>query len=230
MPQACDFENRYLRNQPSVTDDEQRALAAKKVCVCGCGGIGGYAIEALARLGVGHIVAVDPDRFEATNLNRQLLSTEGNIGELKAVAAQKRVETINSQVDVQAVCAAISEYNALELLGGCDIAIDALDSLEARFALEQWCAQTGTPLVHGAISGWNVQVTTIAPGSQVLSKIYPVPSSGPVVPSALAFTPMLAAAFEAAECAKVLLGKGNVLYEKLLVIDLLRSTQRIIEL
>ena len=236
MPQQPDFRERYPRNEPAITAEEQRELAGKTACVCGCGGIGGDVIELLARLGVGRIVAIDPDCFETSNLNRQLLSNESNLGQPKALAAKQRVAEINSQVDIEAVCEAISESNACEFLSECDIAIDALDSIETRIDLEHWCAQTGTPLVHGAIAGWNAQVTTIAPGSHVLSKVYPfhaeepTPAATPAPVASPAFAPALVAAFEAAECAKVLLGKGDALYGKLLVIDLLRNTQRIITL
>ena len=235
MSQTPGFENRYLRNEPSISANEQRKLAAKTVCVCGCGGIGGYVVEALARLGIGRIIAIDPDCFEATNLNRQLFSNEGNLGQAKAVAARQRIAQINSQVDVVAACEAITEANAGELLSGCDVVIDALDSAETRLDLERWCTQAGKPLVHGAISGWNAQVTAIAPESKSLSKIYPsstAPDTGEVdcAPGSPAFTPMLAASLEVTECVKVLLGKGDALYGKLLVIDLLRSSWRIIDL
>ena len=231
MASAIDPATRYARNMPALTPDDQRMFATKRVCVCGCGGLGGYVIEYLARLGIGTIVAIDGDAFEATNLNRQLLAREDNLGQSKAIAARERVRSINSSVTVIAHDAPISTENAAALLANCDIAVDALDSRETRFMLENWCAEAQLPLVHAAVSGWYAQVTTIAPGSHALSRIYPACEDEPVrKPSVLSFVPALAAAHEAGECVKVLLGKSDVLYGKLLVIDLLHNAQRIIEL
>ena len=84
------FPERYDRNRNSLSEQQQKRLADAKVLVLGCGGVGGYVIEYLARIGVGHIAAADGDVFQAPNLNRQLLSTERNIGQKKAAAAQER--------------------------------------------------------------------------------------------------------------------------------------------
>ena len=223
---------RYARNIPAITADEQQLLSAKRVCVCGCGGLGGYVVEYLARVGVGAIVVVDGDAFETSNLNRQLLCREDNLGQPKAAAAKERAASINSDVDVVVHDQRVTAENASEILKGCDVVVDALDSAEARFALEHWCATANVPLVHGAISGWYAQVTTIAPGSGALEKVYPNDQSRPSgeKPASLSFTPALAAAIEASECVKVLLGKGDVLYGKLALIDLLSNTWRIVDL
>ena len=90
-------EPRYLRNG-ILEDEEQEILKSKKVAVIGCGGLGGYVVEMLARLGVGHLVLCDGDRFDETNLNRQLLAKEDNLGISKVLEAAKRVLEINSHV------------------------------------------------------------------------------------------------------------------------------------
>lgn len=232
MSAAIDPSQRYARNIPAIMPDEQRALSAKRVCVCGCGGLGGYVVEYLARVGVGAIVVVDGDAFEASNLNRQLLCREGNLGQPKAAAAKERAASINSDVDVVVHDQRITAENASEILKGCDVVVDALDSLETRFALEHWCATANVPLVHGAISGWYAQVTTIAPGSGALEKVYPDDQSRPSgeKPASLSFTPALAAAIEASECVKVLLDRGDILYDKLVLVDLLSNTWRVVDL
>ncbi|MBQ3301058.1 MAG: HesA/MoeB/ThiF family protein [Eggerthellaceae bacterium] len=231
MASSTNLIQRYARNEPTITHEEQQILANKRVCICGCGGIGGYAVELLARAGVGTLIAVDGDTFESSNLNRQLLSREDNLGQPKALAAKERVEAINSDVEVLAYAEFITEKNVSKLLAGCDVVVDALDSSKTRLQLEDWCSQTGVPLIHGAIAGWYAQVTTIAPGPHVLKTIYPAADEeiGPK-PGAPSFAPALCASLQVAECLKVLLGKGEPLYNKLLVVDLLRNTRRVIDL
>jgi len=227
-----EHEPRYERNRTTITPEEQQVLASARVCVCGCGGIGGYVIEMLARAGVGTIVAVDGDAFEASNLNRQLLAREDNLGCSKAEAARERVGAVNSQVNVVVRNELIEDGNAGDILAGCDLVVDALDSYQTRLALEGWCAEREIPLIHGAIAGWYAQVTAIEPGSHAIERIYPQ-STEAGAEKALgnpSFTPALAASIEVAEAVKVLLAKGTPLYGKLLVMDLLRNTQRIIEL
>ena len=99
------FENRYQRNMNTFTPEENRRMKDFKICVIGCGGLGGHIIEMLARLGVGQITAVDGDVFDETNLNRQLLSKESLIGKEKALAAEDRIREVNSEVRVNPVVA-----------------------------------------------------------------------------------------------------------------------------
>ena len=91
---------RYQRNRQTITASQQLTLFRSRVAVVGCGGLGGYVIEELGRLGVGTIVAIDPDRFEEHNLNRQLLSTPATLGQAKVAAAAERLATINPAVDL----------------------------------------------------------------------------------------------------------------------------------
>ena len=88
---------RYQRNQQMIPTKQQLRLFQSKVAVVGCGGLGGYILEELARLGVGQIVAIDPDVFEEHNLNRQLLSTIDSLGVAKTEAAVGRIAAINPQ-------------------------------------------------------------------------------------------------------------------------------------
>ena len=121
------LERRYERNR-IFSRNQQEELASKKAAVIGCGGLGGYAAEMLARAGVGHITVCDGDVFDETNLNRQLLCTEAIIGMPKARAAAERINSINSEVKAEAFSCNLTEENAEEILKGCDVVIDALDS------------------------------------------------------------------------------------------------------
>lgn len=163
---------RYGRNYPTISEEEQAALQQKRVLVAGCGGLGGYLIEFLLRMGVGEITAVDGDVFEESNLNRQLLSSEADLGKQKALQAEKRAKQINTHVHFRAVAAFLDGENAYHLVNGQDLVLDALDNIPSRLLLEDVCRQCGVTLVHGAISGWNAQVAVVPPGSGLLHQLY----------------------------------------------------------
>lgn len=214
------MEKRYSRSIGAITETELIRLRASTVCVAGCGGIGGYVVEELARLGVGRIVAVDPDTFDESNLNRQILCTEHNLGRSKALEARERVEQINSGTVVTPVVAALSEENTDRILAGCDLVIDALDSAEARRLLAHACGRLGLPLVHGAINGWRAQISVLPAGSDAFDYMYPADYKSESRPASLSFTPALAASLEAAEAVKLLCGREAALNGRLLLIDL----------
>lgn len=224
--------SRYARNFKTITLKEQEKLAESKVCVIGCGGLGGYIIEMLGRIGVGHITAVDKDVFEESNLNRQLLSNMDSIGYSKALAAKERMAKINPLINVIALEQEFSPENAQEILSGHDVVVDALDSIETRLALQDAAEKYQIPVVHGAIAGWYAQITTILPGDKTLSKIYGRRFSKGAEkelgnPS---FTPALAASIQVSEVIKLILGKGELLRNKLSFVNLLEQEYEIIDL
>jgi molybdopterin/thiamine biosynthesis adenylyltransferase len=214
---------RYQRNRRTITQEGQRKLFHSQVTVIGCGGLGGYIIEELARLGVGRIVAIDPDTFEEHNLNRQLFSTPANLGTSKVIAALRRATEINPAITLIPLHTAFSPKNGEELLAGSRVAVDALDNIGVRMELSDTCASMGIPLVHGAIAGWYGHVTTQFPGDNTLQSIYGSRSSGKGVELSLgnpSFTPALVASFEVAEVCKILLGQGTPLKGRQLIVDL----------
>ena len=223
------MDERYSRNLGALTQNEIALLRTKSVCVIGCGGLGGYVVELLARLGIGSMTVVDGDSFAFSNLNRQLYSTEALIGGSKVLAAFDRVHEINSEVSVFTVPTYITEKNADIILNGHDIVIDALDNISSRRILAESCGRLGLTLVHGAISGWCAQVAVIPPSSGAFDRIYPadIPDKKP---SSLSFTPALTASLQTAEAAKVLLGREVSLQSRLLIIDLLTQEYNIITL
>ena len=227
------FPGRYDRNKQSISDADQRLLAEKRVCVIGCGGLGGGLIEGLARVGVGHITAVDCDVFENSNLNRQVLSNEMNIGRPKALEAMRQMREINSEVAVTAVSEKLTETNAEEIIGGHDLVVDALDNVKARLLLEDVCEAQGIPLIHGAIEGWSGEVSVVLPGQRTLRSIYGEAGDDADVKPVEgnpAFTPAAVSAIEVAESVKMLLGKGSILEGKLLIIDLMNHDHEVIDL
>ena len=220
---------RYERNIGALTRAEQDLLQTKRAAIIGCGGLGCYAAEYLARIGLGHVTVIDGDVYTVSNLNRQLNSLEANLGKSKAAETKKRLLQIQADLSVEAVNVFLNEENAGLLLKGHDVIIDALDSVKARLLVERTADTLGIPLVHGAVAGWNVQVSTVFPGDKTLSMLYPSDHEFEK-PSVLSFTPAFCASLEAAEAIKVLLNKNNILRRKLLTVDLRDYLFEIIEL
>ena len=187
--------------------------------MAGCGGLGGYLIEMLLRLGVGEIRAADGDHFEASNLNRQLLSAPGLLGREKAEIAAERAEAVNPEVRFVAVPEFVTEENVGPLVRGCDAVLDALDNIASRRMLAQACTEAGVPLIHGAICGWSAQAAVIMPGDDLIDMIYP---EGVILSSkaSLSFTPPFCASLQAALCTKLLTGRP-LETGRLYVVDLL---------
>ena len=217
---------RYLRNHDAISEAEQAILAQKRVLVVGCGGLGGYVIECLARIGVGYLRVVDGDVFDETNLNRQLLSSNMNLGRPKTLAAQQRVMAVNPLVEVEAFQTLLTDENAVPLLDGCDVAVDALDNIPSRLVLQQAARSAGIPLVHGAVAGWIGQVCVVQPGQELLNSLYPASTDNQgeeQETGTLSFTAALTASWQAAETVKLLLGKPG-LDREILELDLLNSS------
>lgn len=215
---------RYQRNRQTVSIEGQRAIFRSRVAVIGCGGLGGYVIEQLARLGVGQIVAIDPDVFEEHNLNRQVLATCCNLGQPKVEAAKERVKEINPAVTLLPLQMALGSANGHELLQQASVAVDALDSITVRLQLAQVCAEMNIPLVHGAIGGWYGQVTTQLPDERSIQKIYGTCAEGKGIEKQLgnpSFTPAVVASLQVAEVCKIVLGEGQLLSGRTLAVDLL---------
>lgn len=214
---------RYVRNVGTVGLEGQAALLRSTVALVGLGGLGGFNLEALARSGVGRIIAVDCDVFEEHNLNRQLLSGEENLGRSKAEAARQRAWAINRAVEVIPRQARLTAEQAPELLDEADVIVDALDNLTDRVVLQEAATSLGRPLVHGAIAGFMGQVMVIMPGDPGLRALYPqgqVPERGLEQTSGTpAATPMLVAALQVQETVKLLTGVGEPLRHRLLLLD-----------
>lgn len=197
---------RYSRNIPALSEAECALLRSKTVAIIGCGGLGGYLIEYLARIGVGSIRCVDADVFEESNLNRQLLSTVSFLGTGKAQTAADRVRAINPDVQVQAFPVFMDNTNVQELITGCDAVLDALDNIPSRRVLAATCAAEKIPYIYGAIAGWVAQAAICMPGEDLIDKLYPEDT---VIKdkSVLSFTPAMCAAMQTSLCIKLLTGK-----------------------
>lgn len=216
--------SRYQRNRKTISVKEQLKLFNSHVAVIGCGGLGGYVIEELTRLGIGRITGIDPDVFEEHNLNRQLYSTPENLGKPKVEAAHARVSNINPAVTFIPMKLAFSKLNGFDLLEGVDVVVDALDSIPVRLELAEISAELDAPMVHGAIGGWYGHVATQFPGETTLRKIYNRPANGQGIEKGLgnpSFTPAVVASLQVAEVCKIITGLGAPLINRKLHINLL---------
>ena len=226
---------RYHRNLGVVSSSEQVKLLQSKVAIIGAGGLGGTALELLARMGIGKLIIADKDIIGDSNLNRQILSKETNLGQSKTKVAVKRVKEINSSIKIVGHSVFINSDNVEKIIEGADVVVDALDNLPSRFVLQKACRDLKIPLVHGAIAGFNGQLTTIFPQDKGLELIYgsdrDLPEHGSEAElGAPTITPALIASLEAQEVIKILLKRGKLFRNKLLYLDIEDGTIEILNL
>jgi molybdopterin/thiamine biosynthesis adenylyltransferase len=218
---------RYVRNIDAISVEEQRKLADSRVGVVGAGGLGGQVILLLARVGIGHLVVVDHDLFDETNLNRQALSHRDAIGKPKSEQAVTTVRSINPGVEVTPHQAKMDASNAAEILSGSDVVVDALDNVPSRFALERATKALKIPLVHGAVAGFEGRMMTIFPEDPGLKNLYgsePVRVDEAKRPEAILGVPVLTPSFianlQAMEVVKIILDRGKLFRNAMLHVDL----------
>jgi molybdopterin/thiamine biosynthesis adenylyltransferase len=226
---------RYIRNVGTIDLEGQARLLRSTAAVVGLGGLGGYVTEALARMGVGRLILIDGDVFEEHNFNRQLLSAEARLGMEKAQVARQRVAQINGAVTVDAHTVMLTRENLPQLLEGADVVVDALDRLPTRIILQDGAQALSIPMIHGSIAGFLGQVMTILPGDLGLRGLYgktdQLPEQGLEAELGTpAATPMAVAAWEAQEVVKILVGRGELLRHRLLVMDMESGTVEILQL
>ncbi len=212
---------RYARNLAQFSKEEQLKLLSSRAAMVGLGGLGGYVLEVLVRLGVGTIRCADGDVFEESNLNRQLLSGISALNRPKADLAMERALEINPSVDVIASSEFLDEAGMRRLLDGAQAAVDALGGLADRPLLARTAANMGIPLVTGAVAGMTGLVATILPGGAGPMDFFTSKSGGAEdglgCPAAAV---MAVAAIQAAEAGHILAGRKPALAGKLLLMDL----------
>ena len=215
---------RYLRNIGTLGVDGQLKLLCASVAVCGAGGLGGAVIELLARAGVGHLIVIDYDKFSETNLNRQIMACEADLGKEKVKVAAARIKKINAAVRANAVFRKINSKNVKKIIKDAQVVIDALDNARTRAALARACAELRLPLIHAAVAGWCGELVSVFPedkgfksicadmASQTRSGIEALVGT----PSA---TPAVLAAWQAQEAIKIITGIGAPVRGRMLFLD-----------
>lgn len=207
---------KYRRQILLFGKDGQEKLKAATVFIAGAGGLGSPVSTYLAVAGIGKIILADFDSVELSNLNRQFLHHEKDLGRSKVESAKEKLLSMNPEIEVEIVREKLSESNAEELVPNCDILVDALDNFEARYILNRLAVKRGIPLVHGAVSGYDGQVTTIIPGkTPCFYCIFPCSPKKENVP-VIGTTPGIIGAIQANEVIKFLTGQGELLENRLL--------------
>ncbi len=217
----------YERNIDSFGLAGQLKLLRSRAAVIGLGGLGGYAAEVLARAGVGFIRLVDGDRFQESNLNRQLFARAQSVGKNKALIGKTRLRRVNPGIELEAIPQYLDESNALPILNDLDLIVDALGELPSRLLLAREARKLKKTLIHAAIAGFFGQLAVIHPEGPELDKIYGLPAGCPPhgVEKALGIpapTPAVLGTMEAALAVRVLLGQDQELGSRLLLVDLNR--------
>ena len=200
-------------------------LRKAKVCVVGIGGIGNPVVTQLTAMGVGKLKIVDRDIIEISNLHRQHLYTENDIGRVKVEAAKERLEKINSSVEIEALPNSVTKYTAESIVDGFDIVVDALDSIDARYALNDACIKLNIPLIYAGALGMLGSICTIIPNKTACLRCIfpalaeddmPTCSTEGVHPSIL----YLVGGIQVSEAVKIIMGEKPTLENKLLYVDL----------
>ena len=203
----------------------QQRLRAAKVCVVGVGGLGNPITTRLVAMGIGKIRIIDRDVIELSNLHRQTMFDESDVGQVKVEVAAKKLQKLNPDVQIESLPISINDYTALDAVEGCDLVIDALDSVNARYALNKACVEKNIPFVTGAAVGVSGQAFTILPGKTACYSCMfpaldedsmPTCSIEGVHPSILS----IIGGIEVAEAVKIIIGKTPSLVEKILHVDL----------
>ena len=228
-----DFSERYARHLtlPQVGAEGQRRLAEARVLLVGAGGLGSPAAFYLAAAGVGHLRLIDDDVVERSNLQRQILHTDANIGVPKVDSAARRLHALNPGVTIEAVRERVVAANVARLLQEVDVVIDGADNFAARYLLNDACVQLGKPLVYGAVQQFEGQVAVFDAGRQrgqapcyrCLFPAPPDPSAAPNCSEAgvLGVLPGVIGLLQATEALKLLLAIGEPLSGRLLRFDAL---------
>jgi len=203
----------------------QLKLKNSKVCVVGTGGLGNPITSRLAAMGVGTLRIVDRDVIELSNLHRQTMFNEEDVGQVKVEVAAKKLQKLNLDCKIEALAISVNDYTALEVVEGCDVVIDALDSVNARYALNKACVKFGIPFVTGAAVGVSGQAFTVLPKESACyycmfpeldEDTMPTCSIEGVHPSILS----IVGGIEVSEAVKIIIGKKPSLSERILHIDL----------
>lgn len=210
---------RYERQilYPDLGEKGQEKLKRSHVVVTGLGGLGCAASLYLTCAGIGHVTLIDCDRVELSNLNRQVLHYDEDIGERKPFSAAEKLVKLNSSIEVTPVFRKITTRNARELIKGANLVIDGLDNLQTRLIVNKACVAEGIAFIHGGVYGLFGEVTTILPGrTPCLACIFPEFPHGKLELPVFGVTPSLIAILQVTEAIKLLAGFGSLLTGKML--------------
>jgi len=213
---------RYRRQifYPYLGEEGQDKLKQAHVVLAGAGGLGSPNALYLAAAGIGRLTLIDDDVVSLSNLNRQILHYDEDIGRDKVVSASEKLGRLNPAVQVRPVKARITETNVASLIEGADVVVDGMDNFETRLILNRACVDRGIPFIHGGVHSLMGEVTTIIPGKtpcfaclcqEIPEQEEEIPVLGPL--------PGMIACVQVMETIKYLAGFGTLLAGRMLFID-----------
>ena len=234
MSFSDDEVDRYARHLVlrEVGGPGQQRLKAARVLIVGAGGLGAPAALYLAAAGVGTLVLVDPDTVDLSNLQRQVLYAQADIGRPKVEAAAERLTALNPHVTIEQAPVALDAGNARALIAGCDLVLDGTDDFATRFAVNAACVAEGVTLVSGAIGRWTGQVGVFSAAPCYRCLVPEIPPD-PETCSAVGVVGALAGvvgSMMALEAVKLLTGAGDPLLGRLLIYDALSAETRTVKI
>jgi adenylyltransferase/sulfurtransferase len=203
---------------PGIGEAGQEKIKKASVVIAGAGGLGSPVALYLTAAGVGTVRVIDNDKVELSNLNRQILHGDKDIGKAKTASAYDKLTKLKN-ITIETVHITIDESNAAQLTEGFDVIVDAMDNLSTRFLLNKAAVKHKVPFIHGAVSGLEGRTMTVIPGKSACIKcVYhalPQEHKFPV----LGTTPAVIGAIEATEVIKYITGIGTLLTDRLLIYD-----------
>ena len=218
------FLERYNRNIliEKIGDEGQKKLSNAKILVCGAGGLGSTVLANLASMGVGangQIGIVDNDSLELSNLNRQYIHKFDNIGKVKVESAKQWINEFNPEINVNTYQIRLDEENYQDIVGEYDFIMDCFDSFKSKFLLNKIAVQTGKTLIHGGVTEFFGQVTTIIPQKTACLNCILPEDDAYVIKGVLSPAVTTIASIQSMEAAKIILNIGERLENRLLSYD-----------
>lgn len=205
---------RYSRQTllKEIGEEGQRKISAARAVVIGCGALGTHAASLLARAGVGRVLIVDRDRVELSNLQRQTLFSEQDIGEPKASTAERLLRQVNSEIEITSTMTDVRADNVENLVDGATVVVDGTDNMETRFAVNDACVKLGIPWVYGGAVGTSGMIFPVVPTGPCLRCIFPTLPPAGQLPTCntvgiVNSLPSVVASLEVTEALKVMLGE-----------------------
>jgi adenylyltransferase/sulfurtransferase len=214
----------------------QERLLRSHTAIVGCGALGSLAAATLARAGAGHIIIIDRDFVEPSNLQRQFLFEESDAaaGLPKAAAAERRLRAINSSIDIQGVIADLNPSNADDLLSGAELILDGTDNFETRYLINDYAISRGVPWIYAAaVASYGLTMPVIPQRTSCLRCVYPDPPAGaqPTCDTAgvLGAITGVIASLQAGDAVKILSGRSDCVIPRITMVDVWSGSIRQID-
>jgi molybdopterin/thiamine biosynthesis adenylyltransferase len=215
---------------PEIGAVGQEKLGEARITIIGAGGLGSPVSLYLCAAGVGHLRLIDDDTVSLSNLNRQILHSEADIGRAKVDSARDRLTALNSGIDLECLGLRLGEATLERCLAGSHLIIDCLDNFPARYLVNDFCFKHRLPFLYAGVRGWEGRLALLLPGItpcfRCLVPSAPDPEQLPVI----GVTPGVIGSLVALEAIKFVLSIGTSLVGQLLIFDGLRQLFRLISL